>query len=656
MKRLLIIYVFVGFTSLLFTQEEKKVDSKVISAIIFKNRALVTREASKELHKGISELIFSNLPTDIQDESVRISAKGNGGIKILDVKVERRFTTETQQQNIKPLEQQIDSLNQLKQIAEDKIKIFNSKKEFIESLKAQSSKYINEKLLLNINLTKDCNEMLQFVDKNFNDIYKGIREQNIINAKLDQKINAIKLEIDQSKVFENKNYKEIFVSVETDYDGKVNLYPSYLVQNASWYPIYDARIILQTKGMELNYYGMIQQSTGEDWKDISLALSTAEPMSVKSLPELTTWFIDSGTLHLRPDTKPYERIGSTYQLNYDRDMSISPGKGSITGYVTDKSTGRVLPGAGIFLKGTAIGGITDVNGKFYLPNIQIGSYVLQTSSVGYELKNISLNVNEKQIANLMIQIQPAAIMNESQIVVMGENPEIQQQISSSVTSLTIAGKENIKYSNVYAKEISTTFEIPTKYTIPSDVNPHKATIAIVDMPIDFEHTSIPKIKPSVYLKGKVFNKNEYPLLEGQINIFVDNDFINKTYLNTVVPSDTFNLALGIDERIQIKRTLINKFQESKGLFGGSKKFIYEYEIQINNTRKTEESISIYDQIPVPMNEDIKVELIEPQKELKDLGNDKKLEWNVKLKSGEKKIIPLKFSVEFPKNLNVHGLE
>lgn len=122
-----------------------------------------------------------------------------------------------------------------------------------------------------------------------------------------------------------------------------------------------------------------------------------------------------------------------------------------------------------------------------------------------------------------------------------------------------------KYSNVYAKELSTIFEIPTKNSIPSDNTPHKLTIAMDDLPIEFEYTSIPKIVPKVYLKGKIVNNKNYPLLEGEINVFVDNDFINKTYLNTIVPNDTLELALGVDERIRAEKILINKFVESKGL-------------------------------------------------------------------------------------------
>lgn len=195
-----------------------------------------------------------------------------------------------------------------------------------------------------------------------------------------------------------------------------------------------------------------------------------------------------------------------------------------------------------------------------------------------------------------------------------------------------------------------------KNTIPSDNSTHKVTIAINNLPIDFSYTSIPKTLEKVYVKGKVANKNDYPLLEGEINIFVDNDFVNRTFLNTVVPTDTLELALGIDESIKCEKILKNKFVESKGLFDGSKMITYDYEIKITNNRKTAEDISILDQLPISRNEKIKTELLIPKDLAEKLNDKKELKWDLKLNPGETKIIPLKFTIEFPNNINVYGLE
>ena len=106
----------------------------------------------------------------------------------------------------------------------------------------------------------------------------------------------------------------------------------------------------------------------------------------------------------------------------------------------------------------------------------------------------------------------------------------------------------------------------------------------------------------------------------------------------------------------VEKVLINKFMESKGILKGNKRITYEYEIQLSNNRKTEEMIWIYDQLPIAMDEKIKIELVEPEIKKDDLSNDRTLEWHLKLNPGEKKNIPIKYQIEFPKNQAVYGLE
>ena len=652
MKRLFL-FCLILISGIIFSQEKtEKLDSKVIAATVFKNRALVTRQAEIILPSGKHILVFSNLPTDLQNESVRVSAEGTGVIKILDVKVEQRFTSEIQQENISKLEQKIDSLNQLKNIASDKIAIYNSKKEFVESLKAQSTKFVNEKMLLHVNNVKEWNDMLKYVGDNLKDIYSGIREQNKIINNIEEQKKAIQADINISRGRKTKNYKEVIVTIENNNYGKLKLYPSYLVQSANWYPLYDARVISESKQVELSYFGMIHQSTGEDWKDISLTLSTAEPMSVKSLPELERWFIDTKPLPIRHGIIR-RNINSQNGVSYEQNFGIPGGNGSITGYLIDNSTGDPLVGANVVLSGTNIGSATDVNGKFLIPSVPAGNYRMNISYIGYQPQNLNINVIEKNTANLTIPLQAQAISGQEVVVTAHAMAQMSATNQQMVSSNKIG---HVKYTNVYAKELSTSFEIKTKSSIPSDNSQHKVTIAIENLPVEYSYTSIPKISPAVYLKGKIVNTNNYPFLEGEINIFIDNDFINRTFLKTIVPTDTLELALGADDKIQIKKVLINKFQESKGFLSGDKQTSYEYEIQITNNRTTEESVLVYDQIPIPMNEDIKVSLIEPKKEKEELANDQKLEWNIKIKPGEKKIIPIKYTVEYPNNINVYGLE
>ena len=47
--------------------------------------------------------------------------------------------------------------------------------------------------------------------------------------------------------------------------GEIQLLVSYVVSNASWTPKYDLRVASAERTMQVSYFGMVQQNTGEDW-------------------------------------------------------------------------------------------------------------------------------------------------------------------------------------------------------------------------------------------------------------------------------------------------------------------------------------------------------------------------------------------------------
>ena len=57
--------------------------------------------------------------------------------------------------------------------------------------------------------------------------------------------------------------------------------------------------------------------------------------------------------------------------------------GSIAGKVLDSDTHPPLVGANVMIAGTELGTSCDVNGGFSISNIQVGSYTITVSMIGY---------------------------------------------------------------------------------------------------------------------------------------------------------------------------------------------------------------------------------------------------------------------------------
>ncbi|MEL6823976.1 MAG: DUF4140 domain-containing protein, partial [Calditrichota bacterium] len=149
MKRsLFFTMIYVCLASSLPAQESLSIKTVVTSATVFSDRALITREGSTPVQAGKYRFVLSNLPSDLLEESVRVSGQGTAAVKVLDVKVETEFTTEIQEKAKRRCQQKLDSLQQLDQLHADNIVILKSQKEFVESIKVESAREINKSMTI----------------------------------------------------------------------------------------------------------------------------------------------------------------------------------------------------------------------------------------------------------------------------------------------------------------------------------------------------------------------------------------------------------------------------------------------------------------------------------------------------------------------------
>jgi hypothetical protein len=59
-------------------------------------------------------------------------------------------------------------------------------------------------------------------------------------------------------------------------------------------------------------------------------------------------------------------------------------RGAITGRVIDKTTKEPIVGATVKVVGLELGAVADLDGKFTIQNIPVGTYQVKISAVGYE--------------------------------------------------------------------------------------------------------------------------------------------------------------------------------------------------------------------------------------------------------------------------------
>jgi uncharacterized protein (TIGR02231 family) len=206
-----------------------------------------------------------------------------------------------------------------------------------------------------------------------------------------------------------------------------------------------------------------------------------------------------------------------------------------------------------------------------------------------------------------------------------------------------------------AQATSASFKIPVASTIPSDNSPQKVPITSVRLAAAHEYLAIPKQLAAAFLTAKVTNSSDFPLLAGAMNVFLDDTFVAASSLRTVMPGEKFDLALGVDDAIAITHKLNNRFSEDTGLISKGKRVTYDFTLTVQNNKKTFERVVLLDQVPVSRNEKVVVTVLAPDAAEVKPDADGTLKWTLDLKPGEKRELPLKFSIERPAELTVAGL-
>lgn len=108
--------------------------------------------------------------------------------------------------------------------------------------------------------------------------------------------------------------------------------------------------------------------------------------------------------------------------------------GTIKGKVFDKDTKDALPGATVLIKGTSIGGATDLNGAYLIHNVPTGEQTIVVSYVGYISLTEKVNIPENETVEQNFSLEATAVQGKVVVVTaqaQGQIQAINQQLSSN---------------------------------------------------------------------------------------------------------------------------------------------------------------------------------------------------------------------------------
>jgi uncharacterized protein (TIGR02231 family) len=230
------------------------------------------------------------LPPQADPASLVISLPSAGKIKVEDIQI--KPVKRADENKIAHLRAQIKKLQSDKKELLSRVLALDTQIQFWQAQTKAKTKNV-----------ADADQLAAAIGKN---IRKLSSEKNNIESdypKLDKQIKELEDSLHQA-AGKTETAWEASVSLLHPAQTDIILNYSYMVKGCGWSPLYRLEAALPSQTILFSWDAEIWQSTGEDWKGVSLHLATAQPPTSLAPPEMPPWVIKPrGSALYKPSRK-----------------------------------------------------------------------------------------------------------------------------------------------------------------------------------------------------------------------------------------------------------------------------------------------------------------------------------------------------------------
>lgn len=279
-------FVFIVLLSLLLSDlsaNEIKTASKIKEITIFRQNARISRTASVIVPVGNSVVVFENLETVIENQSIQVKMSKEAKLLTANFRInylkDNRSSADHKRisDSLVLIINQQTWINSQQEVVQGEIKLISDNTKLgstnqgvvVAELRALADYY---------------NKRMSELKKQLFELSKQETEIKNIRKRLEEQLRSINL---------NKTTAsgEVVIEITSKVATTVNLELNYIVTNVNWTPLYDIRSEGNDKDVVIVYKANITQNTGVDWKNVKMTLSTGNPNQNQNRPILNPKYL-----------------------------------------------------------------------------------------------------------------------------------------------------------------------------------------------------------------------------------------------------------------------------------------------------------------------------------------------------------------------------
>jgi hypothetical protein len=448
---------------------------------------------------------------------------------------------------------------------------------------------------------------------------------------------------------------EVIAILDATRTGSVRLSLDYFIAGASWLPIYDVRFAPDQGKVTLEAAGLVSQATGEAWNDVTMLLSTAIPGQGIDLPELLTWtlgerreLIPQSIARQLPPTAP--RFTTPRPVPLAADATASARRELLT-----RKLATLVSDDGKKDKNTKKDVVRRPYSTVDFDDVTIEGELVRPDAAYLEARRAPPPGAPPPPVPMMMAPRSVMAVEESVASTGGRFQSAEQ--APALVPMALGGDDTPRAPTfadpnlpaMVAGGFDYVYRAATRADVPSTAERARVPLRAMTFPVTTFYEATPAIMPVAFLKARVENREEQPVLRGRANIFVDGAFVSEGALETTGPGGRLELPLGADENIKLQRRVVPS-TASEGVFSKKDVTTYEVVIELSSFKKTAVRVEVTDQVPKTRQSDIEIAYLgatPPQKDGPDA--DGIVHWEVSLSPGNTSKIVFKYQIKRPKD-------
>ena len=273
-------------------------NSRIDGVTVFPQGAEVRRLAKVRIEAGDHTVIFPDLPANAQPASIRVEGKATGGLEIGSVDSRRLAVPRGDPAAVasarRRIEEEIEKLRDERARIQADLQAAEMQRTYLTSL-AQLPGRPAPQPPAAAGAREDWAGVLGLIAKELAPVNKAILDAQVRTRDVDRRIRDAEGRL-RAEAGNAQDRIEVKVAVAARAAIEAELVVRYQVAEASWQPVYDARLAAGSKTqapkLTITRRAMITQKTPEAWDGVALALSTTRPAAGTAAPELRTVTVD----------------------------------------------------------------------------------------------------------------------------------------------------------------------------------------------------------------------------------------------------------------------------------------------------------------------------------------------------------------------------